>query len=61
MNSLGNGLFAGVIIFAIQHHLDVEKWDGKKVVDLEANFLRQKYDFLLPDLRLLPDLLPEQI
>ena len=61
MNSLGNGLFAGVIRFALRHHLDVEKCDGKKVADREANFLRQKYDFLLPDLHLLPDLLPEQI
>ena len=46
LNSPGNGLFAGAIIFALGLHFGGENRDLKKVSDLTAFFFMQKYEFL---------------
>ena len=46
LNTPGNGLFAGGIIFALGLHLEGENRDLKKESDLTAFFFMQKYDFL---------------
>ena len=46
LNTPGNGLFSGAIIFALGLHLGGENRDLKKVSDLTAFFFMQKYEFL---------------